>query len=75
VLYTDAGAVRDAGRVRGRLRELGIRRRVAASPRPAHGWAALTESEVQVARLVGQGQTNREAAARLYLSPHTVSMA
>ena len=74
VLYTDAGATRDGARVRGRLRELGVRRRVAASPRPAHGWAGLTDSELQVIRLVGEGLTNREAAARLYLSPHTVSM-
>ncbi|MET7338440.1 AAA family ATPase [Nonomuraea sp. NPDC005650] len=37
-----------------------------------HGWAALTASELRVVRLVAQGMTNREAAAALFLSPHTV---
>ncbi|MGW4968085.1 LuxR C-terminal-related transcriptional regulator [Nonomuraea sp. NPDC004186] len=36
------------------------------------GWAALTASELRVVRLVAQGMTNREAAATLFLSPHTV---
>ncbi|MFI7226632.1 ATP-binding protein [Nonomuraea angiospora] len=36
------------------------------------GWAALTASELRVVRLVAQGMTNREAAAALFLSPHTV---
>ena len=74
VISTEAGATRDAARIRGRLRELGVRRRLVAPARPAHGWAGLTDSELKVVRLVGEGLTNREAAARLYLSPHTVSM-
>jgi DNA-binding CsgD family transcriptional regulator len=37
------------------------------------GWAALTESELTVVRLVADGLTNREVAERLYVSPHTVS--
>ena len=36
------------------------------------GWAALTESGLAVVRLVAEGLTNREAAERLYISPHTV---
>ena len=36
------------------------------------GWAALTESEPAVVRLVAEGLTNHEAAERLYISPHTV---
>jgi len=37
------------------------------------GWDRLTDSERTVAGLVAQGLTNREAAKRLFLSPHTVS--
>lgn len=32
----------------------------------------LTPQELQVARLVGQGMSNREAASQLYLSPRTI---
>src|SRR3954466_7651179 len=73
-IYADGGASPDAGRIRGRLRDVGIRRRLSASARPARGWAGLTESELLVVRLVGEGPPNRETAAKLYLSPHTVSM-
>jgi len=41
--------------------------------RPTRGWAALTESELAVVRLVTEGFTNREVAERLYVSPNTVS--
>jgi DNA-binding CsgD family transcriptional regulator len=73
VVYTDAGATWDARRVRGRLRAHGVRRRLVSSERADKGWAALTESELAVARLVAEGLTNREAAERLFVSPHTVS--
>jgi DNA-binding CsgD family transcriptional regulator len=73
VLYVDAGATWDAGRVRGRLRAQGVRRRLVATERPAKGLAALTESELAVARLVAAGLTNRDAAERLFVSPHTVN--
>jgi DNA-binding CsgD family transcriptional regulator len=73
VLYAQAGAAWDAGRVRGRLRALGVRRRLVAATAPGTGWAALTDSEVAVARLVAHGFTNREAAEQLFVSPHTVS--
>lgn len=41
--------------------------------RATYGWASLTESELAVVRIVARGATNRDAAAQLYLSPHTVS--
>ncbi|SDN57396.1 non-specific serine/threonine protein kinase [Allokutzneria albata] len=46
-------------------------------PRPepspdATGWAPLTRRERQVAELVGDGQTNREIAARLGIAKRTV---
>jgi DNA-binding CsgD family transcriptional regulator len=72
-LYAQVGAAWDAGRVRGRLRALGVRRRLVAAQRPGLGWAAMTDSELAVARLVAQGLTNREVAERLFVSQHTVS--
>jgi DNA-binding CsgD family transcriptional regulator len=72
-LYAHAGAAWDAARVRGRLRALGVRRRLVSARRPGQGWAAMTDSELAVARLVAQGLSNREVAERLFVSPHTVS--
>ena len=72
-VYAQAGAAWDAARVRGRLRALGVRRRLVAVQRPGRGWAAMTDSELAVARLVAQGLTNREVAERLFISQHTVS--
>jgi DNA-binding CsgD family transcriptional regulator len=72
-LYAHAGAAWDVGRVRGRLRALGVRRRLVSARRPGRGWAAMTDSELAVARLVAQGLSNREVAERLFVSPHTVS--
>jgi DNA-binding CsgD family transcriptional regulator len=72
VIYADCGARWDLGRVRRRLRHLGVQRRLAAEHRPAQGWAAMTDSELAVVRLVADGLTNREVAERLYISPHTV---
>jgi DNA-binding CsgD family transcriptional regulator len=51
-------------------------RRTAALTSPKQtraGWDRLTDSERMVAGLVAQGLTNREAAKRLFLSPHTIS--
>jgi DNA-binding CsgD family transcriptional regulator len=73
VLFSRAGATRDAARLRSRLRALGIRRRVATADKPATGWAAMTKSELAVAQLVATGLTNREIAERLFVSPHTVN--
>ena len=36
------------------------------------GWARLTDSERSVAKFVAAGFTNRETAAELFISPHTV---
>jgi DNA-binding CsgD family transcriptional regulator len=71
--YAACGARWDLARVRRRLRQLGIQRRLPAERRPTQGWAALTESELTVVRLVADGLTNREVAERLYVSPHTVN--
>jgi DNA-binding CsgD family transcriptional regulator len=68
-----AGASWDAARVRGRLRQLGVRRRIAISKRPAIGWEALTRAEAAVAQLAAEGKTNREIAETLFISPHTVN--
>jgi DNA-binding CsgD family transcriptional regulator len=73
VLFARAGALRDAARIRSRLRALGVRRRVASAEKPATGWAAMTKSELAVAQLVATGLTNREIAERLFVSPHTVN--
>jgi DNA-binding CsgD family transcriptional regulator len=72
-LFAEAGAAWDMGRVRGRLRDYGVRRRLVARERAETGWEAMTESELAVARLVAQGLTNREVAEQLFVSPHTVS--
>jgi DNA-binding CsgD family transcriptional regulator len=71
-IYAACGANWDQARVRRRLRRLGVRRRLASERRPAHGWAAMTDSELAVVRLVASGLTNKEVAERLYISPHTV---
>jgi pimeloyl-ACP methyl ester carboxylesterase/DNA-binding CsgD family transcriptional regulator len=40
--------------------------------RPGVGWESLTDAELDVVRLVAEGLTNREIAARLFVSPRTV---
>ena len=40
--------------------------------RSAFGWESLRSSELGIAELVAAGLTNREVAARLFVSPHTV---
>jgi DNA-binding CsgD family transcriptional regulator len=67
------GASWDTARVRGRLRRLGVRRRIAASERPKSGWGALTSAEGSVAELAAEGKTDREIAESLFISPHTVN--
>jgi predicted ATPase/DNA-binding CsgD family transcriptional regulator len=40
--------------------------------RPASGWTSLTPTELDVARLVAEGLTSKDVAARLFVSPRTV---
>ncbi|MFI6294706.1 LuxR C-terminal-related transcriptional regulator [Nonomuraea sp. NPDC050790] len=72
-LYEEAGAARDAGRVRSRLRLLGVRRPRRSRARSAEGRWGLTAAEVEVALLVAQGATNPQVAEQLSLSSHTVN--
>lgn len=72
-ITTRVGANWDATRLRSRLRQMGIRRRAASAARPKTGWAALTDAESAVARLAAEGNTNREIAENLFISPHTVN--
>ncbi|WP_148616060.1 helix-turn-helix domain-containing protein [Nocardioides rubriscoriae] len=50
------------------LRPVGLRLR----PLAGSGWAGLSPREAEVARLVVEGASNREVAARLHVSEHTV---
>jgi predicted ATPase/class 3 adenylate cyclase/DNA-binding CsgD family transcriptional regulator len=40
--------------------------------RPSSGWGALTPTELDVVRLVGEGLPNKDIATRLFVSPRTV---
>jgi DNA-binding CsgD family transcriptional regulator len=40
--------------------------------RPATGWGSLTPTELDVARLVSEGLTNKDIATRMFVSPRTV---
>jgi DNA-binding CsgD family transcriptional regulator len=71
--YTGCGATHAARRVRSRLRASGVRCLPAQGRgRPAHGWASLSDVEMEVVRLVTEGLTNRAIADRLCMSRHTV---
>ena len=62
------GAEPWAERARAELRASGE----TARRRTPEAAATLTPQERQIARLVGQGLTNKEVAAQLYLSPRTI---
>ncbi|MFG1930045.1 AAA family ATPase [Mycobacterium sp. NPDC048908] len=70
--YVDCEAVADARRVARHLRSLGVTRRIGGHPRDKTGWDSLTEAELKVVNLIGEGATNSAVAERLHLSPHTV---
>ena len=68
---TDVGATWDSARIRSRLRRLGVRHRPSAVERPKTGLESLTRTEVAVARLAAEGNTDRQIAEKLFVSPHT----
>ena len=70
--YLHHEALADARRVGRELRRLGVHRRIVSQPRAKTGWDSLTDSELTVVNLIAQGATNRSAAQRLHVSPHTV---
>jgi DNA-binding CsgD family transcriptional regulator len=70
--YMGHEALADARRVGRELRRLGVQRRIVSHPRAKTGWDSLTDSELQVVNLIAQGATNRDIAAQLHLSLHTV---
>lgn len=70
--YESCGAERDIRRARSRLRKMGIKPAAGTVASDA-GWRGLTPSELGVVRLIAHGATNRQAAERLFLSPHTVN--
>src|SRR5262249_350257 len=47
-------------------------RRRGGRKRPSSGWASVTPTEREVARLVCAGLANKDIAARLFVSPRTV---
>jgi transcriptional regulator of acetoin/glycerol metabolism len=47
-------------------------RAAARTTSPDFGWDSLTEAELAVAQRISTGMSNREAAAHLYVSPHTI---
>jgi DNA-binding CsgD family transcriptional regulator/tetratricopeptide (TPR) repeat protein len=70
-IFGGVQAARDLVRLRrvaGRLGLTGPPR----SMRPSTGWESLTDSERRVVELVAEGATNREVAATLVISTHTV---
>jgi DNA-binding CsgD family transcriptional regulator len=67
-LFADMGAAAFAERARIELEATGAK----ARKRVVDAATDLTPQESQVARLVANGDTNREAAAKLFLSPATV---
>jgi DNA-binding CsgD family transcriptional regulator/DNA-binding MarR family transcriptional regulator len=71
--YAGLGAEWDIGRLRSRFADYGVGRdEQSPRARAKEGWASLTETELDVAELVGEGLSNPQIADRLSLSRHTV---
>jgi DNA-binding CsgD family transcriptional regulator len=72
-LYRVLGAVFDLRRLDARLRVFGIRRgRAGRRGAPASGWAALSPTELAIARLMTEGRSNPDIAVELMMSRRTV---
>jgi DNA-binding CsgD family transcriptional regulator len=73
-LYEQMGAADRMARVRAELRTAGTRLcHWTHAARPAFGWDSLTETERRIADLVAEGLSNRQVAAQVFLSTHTVA--
>lgn len=70
--FRSLGARRDLARVDARLRSIGVRSGQPRSRSRGDGWDSLTTAEREVVALTVEGLTNREIAARLFISPRTV---
>jgi DNA-binding CsgD family transcriptional regulator len=72
-IYRAAGAAGPMMTLQDRMRKAGFRRAQwqSAGPRPESGWAALTQAEIRVARLIGSGYTNKGASEALGISVNT----
>ncbi|MEV5385361.1 AAA family ATPase [Streptomyces sp. NPDC052721] len=68
--FEKLGAAPWAARAERELRAAGQATRTRSD---ARGVAALTPQELEIARLAASGMTNKEIAARLFVSPRTVS--
>jgi DNA-binding CsgD family transcriptional regulator len=66
--FEELGATPDADRAAALLRSLGVAGRTGPK-----GVGELSKREVEVLRLLGEGLTNSEVAARLYISTKTVA--
>lgn len=73
-IYEELGAKRQEASLAQDLREFGIRRGSRHTRgRPSRGWESLTDSELRIVGLVGEGLTNREIGERLFVSKGTVA--
>jgi DNA-binding CsgD family transcriptional regulator len=66
--FEDVGAIPDADAALRLLRTLGVK----AVRRGPNALGALTARELEILALLGEGLSNREIAARLYITPKTV---